>query len=440
MPTQPVPDAARAHAEDLGAFVTASPSSYHAAAEIARRAESAGFTRLDEAAAWDLAAGGRYVVVRDGAAIAVVVPPSADATTPFTILGTHTDSPGFKLKPRPTTGRANWVQAGVEVYGGPLLNSWLDRELELAGRVVTKDGVEHLVRTGPFARIPQLAVHLDRSVNDGMALDKQRHTQPVFGLGDVADADVLAALAATADPSTGSGESAGVDPADVLGYDVVVADTQPPRAFGAGEALWASGRLDNLLSTHAALAALLDADPAALTGVGVLAAFDHEEIGSGSRSGAAGPFLEDVLRRVSAGLGAGDEERHRAFAASLCVSSDVGHAVHPNYPERHDPANHPVAGGGPILKINANQRYATDAHGAARWQAACAAAGVPSQEFVSNNTIPCGSTIGPITATRLGIRVVDVGAAILSMHSARELTAVVDPWYLSRAMGAVLVG
>jgi aspartyl aminopeptidase len=186
--------------------------------------------------------------------------------------------------------------------------------------------------------------------------------------------------------------------------------------------------------------ALLGAVPADLSGIAVLAAFDHEELGSASRSGAAGPFLADVLGRVSSALGAREEERHRAFAASLCVSSDVGHAVHPNYPERHDPANRPVAGGGPILKINANQRYATDAHGAARWQAACSAAGVPSQEFVSNNAIPCGSTIGPYTATRLGIRVVDVGAAILSMHSARELTAVVDPWYLSRAMGAVLVG
>lgn len=428
----PVPEAARTHAEDLGAFVTASPSSYHAAAEVARRAEAAGFTRLDEDAAWDVEPGGRYVVVRDGAAVAVVVPPSAGATTPFTILGTHTDSPGFKLKPRPTTGGHGWQQAGVEVYGGPLLNSWLDRELELAGRVVTADGAEHLVRTGPFARIPQLAVHLDRAVNDGLALDKQRHTQPVFGLGDVADADVLAALAASAD------DGAGVDPAEIAGYDVLVADTQAPRAFGAGGTLWASGRLDNLLSTHAALVALLGTDPAALSGVAVLAAFDHEEIGSGSRSGAAGPFLEDVLVRVSAALGADDVGRRRAFASSLCVSSDVGHAVHPNYPERHDPANRPVAGGGPILKINANQRYATDAHGAARWAAACAAAGVPSQEFVSSNTIPCGSTIGPITATRLGIRVVDVGAAILSMHSARELTAVVDPWYLSRAMGAAL--
>jgi len=427
-PASTVPDAARAHAEDLGAFVTASPSSYHAAAEVARRAEAAGFTRLDETQAWDLVPGGRYVVVRDGSAIAFAVPQSAGPTTPFTILGTHTDSPGFKLKPRPTTGHAGWWQAGVEVYGGPLLNSWLDRELELAGRLVTSDGREHLVRTGPMLRIPQLAIHLDRSANDGLTLDKQRHTQPVWGLGEVAEADVLAALAA----------DAGVQGDDVLGYDVVVADTQAPRAFGADGALWASGRLDNLLSTHAALTALLGAAGDGLETIAAVAAFDHEEIGSESRSGAAGPFLADVLGRVSRALGADDEERQRAFAASLCVSSDVGHAVHPNYPERHDPANHPVAGGGPILKINANQRYATDAHGAARWQAACASAGVPSQEFVSNNAVPCGSTIGPMTATRLGIRVVDVGVPILSMHSARELTAVVDPWYLSRAMGAVL--
>lgn len=437
-----VPAAARAHTEDLGAFVSASPSSYHAAQEVARRAEAAGYARLDETAAWDVVPGGRYVVVRDGSAIAFTVPPTAGATTPFTILGTHTDSTGFKLKPKPTIGRDGWVQAGVEVYGGPLLNSWLDREVELAGRLVTSDGsggtVEHLVRTGPIARIPQLAIHLDRSANDALTLDKQRHTQPVVGLGDVSQADVLAELAAAAG-ADGDG-SEGVDAADVLGYDVVLAETQPPRAFGIGETLWASPRLDNQLSTHAAIAALLAVAPEDLTGIGVVAAFDHEEIGSGSRSGAAGPFLEDVLRRVSAGLGAAEDERARAFAASLCVSSDVGHAVHPNYPERHDPANHPHAGGGPILKINANQRYATDAHGAARWQAACAAAGVPSQEFVSNNTVPCGSTTGPITATRLGIRVVDVGAAILSMHSARELTAVVDPWYLSRAMQAVLAG
>lgn len=428
-----VPDAAREHAEDLGAFVAASPSSYHAAAEVARRAEAAGFTRLAEDTAWTVAPGGRYVVVRDGSVIAFAVPAAAGPATAFTIVGAHTDSTGFKLKPKPTTlGAGGWWQAGVEVYGGPLLNSWLDRELELAGRIVTLDGAEHLVRTGPMLRIPQLAIHLDRGVNDnGLTLDKQRHTQPVWGLGSAESADVLAALAA----------DAGVDPATIGGYDVVLADTQPGRAFGAGQALFASARLDNLLSTHAGLTALLGRGPAdgsASTTVEMFAGFDHEEIGSASRSGAAGPFLEDVLVRISTALGATAEQRAQAYAASLHVSSDVGHAVHPNYAERHDPANRPVAGGGPILKINANQRYATDAHGAAVWAVACATAGVPTQEFVSNNALPCGSTIGPISATRLGMRTVDVGVPILSMHSARELTAVVDPWYLTRAMGAVL--
>jgi aspartyl aminopeptidase len=422
-----VPADARDHIEDLADFVTASPSSYHAAAEIARRAEEAGYVRLGETDPWELAPGGRYVVLRDGSAIVFALPASAGPTTPFTIVGAHTDSPGFKLKPKPTThGPGGWWQLGVEVYGGPLLNSWLDRELELAGRVVTIDGAEHLVRTGSMLRIPQLAVHLDRGVNnDGLTLDKQRHTQPVWGIGDPESADILQLLAARA----------GIEATEIGGYDIVVADTQEPRTFGHFQELFASGRLDNLLSTHAGLVAQLAVTPE--RSIAMFASFDHEEIGSASRSGAAGPFLEDVLLRVSAGLGADADERAQAFAASLHISSDVGHAVHPNYPERHDPVNKPVAGGGPILKINANQRYATDAHGAAAWNAACVAADVPTQEFVSNNSMPCGSTIGPITATRLGIRTVDVGVPILSMHSARELTAVVDPWYLTRAMRAV---
>lgn len=422
-----IPAEARAHVDDLAAFVRSSPSSYHAVAEAERRLRAAGFDALDERLAWDVRPGGRYVVRRDGSVIAFVVPDGAGALTPFAIVGAHTDSPGFKLKPKPTVvGAGDWWQLGVEIYGGPLLNSWLDRELELAGRVVALDGAEHLVRTGPLVRIPQLAVHLDRSANDSLSLDRQRHTSPVWGIGDPSSADVVAVLA----------ERAGIAPERIGGYDIVVADTQEPRVFGARDELFASGRLDNLLSTHAGLVAIADARPS--DAIAMFAAFDHEEIGSASRSGAAGPFHEDVLTRVSQALGGGAEDRARAFAASLHVSSDVGHSVHPNYVEKHDPANHPIAGGGPILKINANQRYATDAHGAAAWNAACARAGVPSQEFVSNNQVPCGSTIGPISATRLGIRTVDVGVPILSMHSARELTAVVDPWHLTRAMSEVL--
>ncbi|TFB71338.1 M18 family aminopeptidase [Cryobacterium glaciale] len=417
-----------AYTADFSAFLQASPSSYHAAAEVARRLDVAGFTRRSESESWTGTAATSCYVVRDGAVIAWSQPVGAGPTTPFRILGAHTDSPGFKLKPKPTIGGHGWLQAGVEVYGGPLQNSWLDRELELAGRLVTRDGTEHLVRTGPFLRIPQLAVHLDREVNSGLTLDRQRHLTPVFGVGDAAEADLVAHLAGLA----------GLRAADVTGYDILTADTQPPATFGLGNELFAAGRLDNLSSVYAGLCALIRASERTTDNgpISVLAAFDHEEIGSQSRSGASGPVQGDVLTRIGHGLGATGSERLQAYAESWCLSADAGHAVHPNYPERHDPANTPILGGGPLLKINANQRYATDAHGAALWARTCTQANVDYQEFVSNNTVPCGSTIGPLTATRLGIRVVDVGVPLLSMHSARELCHVNDPQALSKAAAA----
>ena len=418
----PIASPATAHIQDLGTYVSASPSSFHAVHEAGRRLEDAGFVRLDELEPWDAGAGS-FFIIRDGALIAWVVPEGAGPTTGFNILGAHTDSPSFKLKPNPTTGAHGWLQAGVEIYGGPLLNSWLDRELQLAGRLVMLDGTEHLAATGPLLRFPQLAIHLDRAVNDGLTLDKQRHMNPVWGLGNPADFDLLGVLASAV-------AGASVDPSGIGGYDVVIADTQAPAVFGGSGEFFASGRLDNLSSTHAGLVALIaHASGGAPDGspIAVLAAFDHEEIGSNSRSGACGPVLEDVLVRVSDALGASAGQRRQAMSASFCLSADAGHAVHPNYAERHDPANHPVLNGGPLLKINANQRYATDAHGAALWARLCDEAGVPYQEFVSSNAIPCGSTIGPLTATRLGIRTVDVGVPLLSMHSARELCGVEDP-------------
>jgi aspartyl aminopeptidase len=433
----PSPSSAADHIQDLGAYVSASPSSFHAVHEAARRLDRAGFTGLDELQTWpspapEAPSAGKFYVIRDGALIAWLVPPGAGPTTGFNILGAHTDSPSFKLKPKPTTGKFGWLQAGVEIYGGPLLNSWLDRELRLAGRLVLRDGTQHLTATGPLLRFPQLAIHLDRAVNEGLVLDKQQHMNPVFGLGDPAGEDLLGLLAARV-------TDAEVDPAQIGGYDVVIADTQAPAVFGAKDEFFAAGRLDNLSATHAGLTALIahagtplpDGAP-----IAVLAAFDHEEIGSASRSGASGPLLEDVLVRISAGLGASAAQRRQAFAASFCVSADAGHALHPNYPERHDPANRPVLNGGPLLKINANQRYATDAAGAALWARLCDDAGVPFQEFVSNNVMPCGSTIGPLTATRLGIRTVDVGVPLLSMHSARELCGVKDPHWLATVTGA----
>lgn len=435
----PITAAARSHAEDLADFVAASPSSYHAAAEVARRLEDAGFTGLDETAAWQIVPGARQFVVRDGAVIAWVVPEDATGETPFRIFGAHSDSPGFKLKPQPSTGRLGWLQAGVEIYGGPLLNSWLDRELRLAGRLVLDDGSAVLAATGPLLRLPQLAIHLDREANDHLTLHKQAHTQPVWGLGEAASGELLAELAAAAD----------VDAARIRGYDIVTADAARGAVFGKDDAFFAAGRLDDLASVHAGLVALtaLPQEGREQSGgadgrghIAVLAVFDHEEVGSATRSGASGPFLADVIERVQRGLGADREQQFRALAASWCVSSDVGHSVHPNYPEKHDPIVQPVLGSGPILKINANQRYATDGAGAAAWHGWCAEAGVASQEFVSNNAVPCGSTIGPLTATRLGIRTVDVGIPILSMHSARELAGTSDLWDLSRVADAFFRG
>lgn len=412
------------HAEDLVELVASSPSSYHAADAVARRLAAAGFSRIDEQQAFPGEPGG-YVLVRDGAVIAWRLPAAASATTPVRIVGAHTDSPGLKLKPQPSMSNQGWQQVAVEVYGGPLLNSWLDRDLGVAGRLVTRDGAQHLVSTGPVMRLPQLAIHLDRQVNDGLTLGKQAHLQPVWGL----EADgVMAHLAGLT----------GIDPLDVVGHDLVAFDTQRGAQIGAAGELLACGRLDNLSSVHAGLVALEQA--AAADEIAMLAAFDHEEIGSASRSGAAGPLLADVLSGIGHALGGGPDELRRAIAGSWCISADAGHAVHPNYPERHDPTHRPLPGAGPLLKVNANQRYASDAHGAALWGRACESAGVPHQVFVSNNAIPCGSTIGPLTATRLGIRTVDVGVPLLSMHSAREMCGIEDPGYLSAALREFFLG
>jgi aspartyl aminopeptidase len=415
------------HLQSLSDFVQASPSSFHAVAEVARQLTAAGFTELAESEEWDAAAGKRFIR-RDGAIVAWIQPGGAGPTTPFRIVGSHTDSPGFKLKPKPTTSSLGWLQAGVEVYGGPLFNSWLDRELEFAGRIAFTDGTAELVRTGPFLRFPQLAVHLDRAVNsEGLKLDPQKHLNPIIGLGSADGADLIGHLASLTNRSG----------ADAAGYDIVVADTAAPAVFGLAGEFFASGRLDNLTSVHASLAAFVEL-PDDIHDIAVLAAFDHEEVGSETRSGASGPILSDVLVRIGATLGATESDRLRAYAGSWCLSADAGHAVHPNYPDRHDPVNRPIVGGGPLLKINANQRYATDALGAAEWARACAAAGVPYQEFVSNNAVACGSTIGPLTATRLGIRTIDVGVALLSMHSAREMCGVDDPERLASAVVAFL--
>ncbi|MFH9858812.1 M18 family aminopeptidase [Streptomyces sp. NPDC017202] len=424
----------RGHTDDLMSFLTASPSPYHAVATAAERLEKAGFRQVAETDAWEGTSGGKYVL-RGGAIVAWYVPEGAAPHTPFRIIGAHTDSPNLRVKPLPDTGAHGWRQVAVEIYGGPLLNSWLDRDLGLAGRLTLRDGSTRLVDVGrPLLRVPQLAIHLDRAVNtDGLKLDKQRHLQPVWGLGgDVRDGDLIAFLE----------EESGLAAGEVAGWDLMVHSVEPPAYLGRDEELLAGPRMDNLLSVHAGTAALaaVATNGADLPYIPVLAAFDHEENGSQSDTGADGPLLGTVLERSVFARGGSYEDRARAFAGTVCLSSDTGHAVHPNYAERHDPTHHPRVNGGPILKVNVNNRYATDGSGRAVFAAACEKAGVPFQSFVSNNSMPCGTTIGPITAARHGIRTVDIGVAILSMHSARELSGADDPYLLANALVAFLEG
>ncbi|MDF3290870.1 M18 family aminopeptidase [Streptomyces silvisoli] len=420
----------RAHTDDLIAFIAASPSPYHAVASAAERLEKAGFRRVEETEAWDGSSGGKYVL-RGGAIVAWYVPEGAGPQTPFRIVGAHTDSPNLRVKPRPDSGAYGWRQVAVEIYGGPLLNSWLDRDLGLAGRLALRDGTTRLVNVDrPLLRVPQLAIHLDRQVNEGMTLDRQRHMQPIWGLGGADEGALIGFLA----------QEAGVDASDVVGWDLMTHDVQPPSYLGRDRELLAAPRMDNLLSVHAATAALTAVAGETLPYIPVLAAFDHEENGSQADTGAQGPLLGTVLERSVFARGGSYEDRARAFAGTVCLSSDTGHAVHPNYPERHDPGHLPLPNGGPILKVNVNQRYATDGTGRGIFVAACERAGVPWQSFVSNNAMPCGTTIGPITAARHGITTVDIGVAILSMHSARELCGARDPYLLASTLKAFLEG
>jgi aspartyl aminopeptidase len=412
-------------AQDLADFIVASPTPYHAVAEAVRRLAAAGFTEQVLTEPWSDQAGGRYLV-RDGTFAAWFVPESARPGTPLRIMAAHTDSPTLRVKPNPDVGVAGWRQVAVEVYGGALWNSWLDRDLGLAGRIALYDGTVVPVDVArPLLRVPQLAIHLDRGVNNqGLQLDPQQNLLPIWGLGSPVDGELIEFLA----------EEAGVPAAEVAAHDLVVYDLAPPARIGESFELMAAPRLDNLSSVHAAVGALLAAAEDVGDVIPVIVGFDHEEIGSGTATGASGPLLETVLTRLAGGFDA----RAAAFAASRCLSSDVTHAAHPNYLHLHEPTHRTLPNAGPAIKVNANQRYATDAPGAAAWYRACRAAGVPTQEFVGRNTVPCGSTVGPLLATRLGIRTVDVGIPILSMHSARELCGVDDPGHLWAAAAAFL--
>ena len=343
----------------------------------------------------------------------------------FRIVGAHTDSPCLKVKPLPDSGSFGWKQIGVEVYGGILNNSWLDRDLGLAGRVVLNDGSVKNVRVDQaIARIPQLAIHLDREVNDrGLVLDRQVHLAPIWGLGQYRAGEFSEFLA----------EQLSVSVNEISFWDIALFDLTPASLLGHDQSLLTSGRLDNQVSCWAATEGLIAATASDQSGdtASVIALFDHEEVGSESTHGASGPRLAWLLEALHAGT---RTEFHEALSLSHCISADNAHAIHPNYPDRHEPAHRPLPNLGPVLKVNANQRYATSPESAAVFLQTCDLAGVPHQVFVSKNSVPCGSTIGPITSTQLGIPTVDVGVAQLSMHSARELCGANDPALLAKVI------
>ena len=418
-------------AVELGAYIDASPSPYHAVQEAIARLEPAGFQELAERDAWSLGPG-RYFVQRGGSLVAFVVPEGVAPGVGVRVIGAHTDSPNLRVKPRPNTGSAKVRQLGVEVYGGVLLNSWLDRDLGLSGRAVvrgTGGGQEtHLFKLDePLLRVPQLAIHLDREIHSkGLKLNKQTHMAPMWALGDREERGFERFLE----------ERLGVAEGSLLGWDAMTHDLTPSALLGRDQEFLAAPRLDNLCSSYTALRALVDSIDTERETVTMVALFDHEEVGSESTTGAAGPLLGTIIERVliAATQPGGREDLHRSVTASLCCSADMAHATHPNFKDRHEPDHFLEMNGGPVIKVNANLRYATNALSEVVFQEACERADVPYQKWVNRTDLACGSTIGSITAANLGIETVDVGCAQLSMHSAREVCGSLDPELMRRAM------
>ena len=405
--------------QNLLKFIDRSPTPFHAVQEMSDSLSRKGFIELEEADTWKLIPNGKYFLTRnDSSLIAFTVGSKPDGA--FKIIGAHTDSPNLRLKPQAGYAKNGYLQLGVEVYGGVLLSTWTDRDLSLAGRVILaekKKPVAKLIRFDQtLLRIPQLAIHLNRDVNKkGLVLNEQNHLPPIFSIQKKSSPDeILKKMIA---------RELECRPDDIMGMELSLYDTQPGTVAGAEGEFVFSSRLDNLASCHSALHALTESTKKD-TATRVIAFYDHEEVGSETAQGAGSPFLKDVLERITL-----KDEREgflRALAKSFFISADMAHAVHPNYSDRHDSQHMPIINGGPVIKSNANQRYATDGISSAWFETLCGKAKVPVQKFVVRSDLGCGSTIGPITAANLGIRTVDVGNPMLSMHSIREMAGAKD--------------
>ena len=416
---------------DLLEFIDNSPTPFHAVEEMKSKLIERGYSELRESDAWELTNNSKHFVTRnDSSLIAFIVGTKTKDASGFKIIGAHTDSPNLKLKPNPSYEKNGYLQLGVETYGGVLLTTWTDRDLSLAGRVIIKGKKQPqsklILFDEPLLRIPQLAIHLNRDVNEkGLTLNKQNHLPPIFSLSDKkgSNKNLLEKRVA---------QKLKCKSADILNMELSLYDTQSGAIGGAEGEFIFSSRLDNLASCHAALQALTESktkDPMTR----VIAFYDDEEVGSDSAQGAGSPFLKDVLERLTLESDNPRETFFRSMANSFFISADMAHAVHPNYPEKHDPQHMPVLNGGPVIKCNSNQRYATEGVSSAWFEMLCKKAGVPVQKFVVRSDLGCGSTIGPITAANLGIRTVDVGNPMLSMHSIREMAGAKDHLPLIKA-------
>lgn len=409
-------------------FLDNSPVNFLAADNIISTLNQNGFTRLDPRADWGTLNPGdrRYVVTNHSAVIAFVVGTDGP-TAPFHIISAHSDSPGFRIKPSPAMPSEGGVRRlNTEVYGGPILYTWFDRPLSVAGRLILRsdDPLNPEVATvnirRPLLTIPHLAIHFNRAVNEGNPLNKQRDMMPIAGFatdGQPTDESWLRKIVAN---------EAGIDPERILDWDLSLYDTTPACRLGENGELMQSGRLDDLSMVHAAMSALVDTAAQSCSATRVMAIFDNEETGSGTKQGAASPILADTLMRLVTALGGTSTDYLRATAASFMISADNAHAYHPNYPDKYDPTNHPHLGQGPVIKTNANCKYMTDADSAAVFAEICRLAGVPCQRFVNRSDVAGGSTLGNILTSQIPLRGVDMGIGIWAMHSVRETAACID--------------
>lgn len=419
------------HVYSLLDFIQASPSAYHAVQSVEGILKAKGFKELKFEEKWSILPHGRYYVTKNGTAlIAFISGEDYPENTGFHIIGAHTDSPSFRLKPSPEIPvDGKYLKLNVETYGGPILNTWLDRPLSLAGRIVLKG--ESILKPrcvllqspSPILVIPNLAIHMNRKVNEGIELNKQKDLLPLFTtLGEDLDKDgiLIGHLA----------ELLNIRSQEILDFDLFLYEFDSGNIIGLNQEFISSSRLDDLAMVHAGVWALSQVQGNKATAV--LACFDHEEVGSTSKQGAASPLLAHVLERIQLAQGKGREEYFQALERSFMISADMAHALHPNSGEKHDPVNKPVLNGGPVIKISANQSYTTDAESSVIFEGLCQRANVPVQKFVNRSDERGGSTIGPISSTHLEIRSVDVGNPILGMHSVRELGGVKDHLAMSK--------